>query len=649
MLGGIYSQRIGGFFQPSLYVHRTGYTKPLSIQNVASKVAIDTDQVQQQGTGDPRYGPSMPAPGPGEKHVYMKTDGALMPVRANFAGPGTNLVERLRRGDKPINEVDRIAKAHDLRYGLATNYDQVRDADNVMINALKNTKQDPVSRTAASAVMQGKLLLEDKAGVKRGTFAQHGTDHSPETTAMLQAELAPLAQEGLGGGRRRFAKGSPEAKAFMAALRAKRVAGSAKAAGFAGKGLKLAGAGRKRGRRAKSAGGALLISPERRAREEAAWQANAAKRQERVDRAIRNYKGRGIGKKYLNLVKSNMRGDKEAFGIKNLAAHALIPGYTVAVGGYPGQAAALGGILKSGDASPASTITQSAKVTGNGLSLAGNGLSLAGGMCGGFLPFLPMLAGMALKGLASYGVKKGAEALYNKLKGQGLMRGKGVLKSQIAKMQALFDQHVGGPVKEEALKVLESMKADPSTIQEGIKLLLPLLLKMANEMGGQEGSGIMEGGEQGVGDLIGHVLKMYGKAIAEKIKQLLGMESALDLPQGHSEIPFQDPSTIKFNKGSGEAGRSRGSGRKRGRGVVSKVKDTVEKVIKTVDKQISKLPTNEAAVIRTILNDIKRDPTVLENPAYLTAKAVAISPAGQRFLNDSLRKAGVPVAVSISA
>lgn len=55
---------------------------------------------------------------PGGKHqiIYLP-DGTYSP--AVFSGPGTNLDTRLRRGDKPLSYVDKVAMAHDLRYGLS--------------------------------------------------------------------------------------------------------------------------------------------------------------------------------------------------------------------------------------------------------------------------------------------------------------------------------------------------------------------------------------------------------------------------------------------------------------------------------------------------------------------------------------------------
>ena len=542
MLSGIFTQHIGGFHGPALFVERQGYTKPLTIENVSSKKQIDTEQVQQQGGADGTYGPSKPG-FPGEKHVYMKTDAGI--VRANFAGPGTKLKERLARGDKPINEVDRISKAHDLRYGLAKNYDDVRKADEIMLGALGRMKGDPLSRTAAQAVMKGKLLLED-VGVKRGTFAQHGTDHSPETTALFEKELAPLAQQGLGrkpgGKKQKFVKGSPEAKAFMAALRAKR------------------------------------------------------KKCPRVSGA-----------------KKLQRGDDDLLGGTLRLAGDGMHGGTLRLAGD--------GFRKKGKK----------KSCAKPLSIEGGALSSAGGMMGsskqagglGFLALaLPTLAGIALKGLASYGAKKGATALINKMKGQGYkMHGKGILKSEMNKYKALFEQHVSGPLKQKAMAILEQIQADPmGKMEEGMRALLPILVKMAEAMGGvQAGSGDFKAGDS----VVAYLLKHFGKMMATELKKKLGIIK-----------PELQPHEI--------------SDEFRGLGFLSDIKKGITKATSAVDKTLSKLPVGEANMIRQIVAEIKKDPTILEDPQYLMSRGLALSPMGQRMLNEALRKAGVPVAVSLT-
>ena len=52
-----------------------------------------------------------------------------------FMGPGTHLEKRLKRGDKGINRLDRIAKQHDIDYSHAKNLQDKWQADTKMIKA----------------------------------------------------------------------------------------------------------------------------------------------------------------------------------------------------------------------------------------------------------------------------------------------------------------------------------------------------------------------------------------------------------------------------------------------------------------------------------------------------------------------------------
>lgn len=160
------------------------------------------------------FGPST-AKYPGEKHAplvpesFRQKKGLLNKIknlksvatRANYAGPGTNIVARLQRGDLPVSETDRVAMAHDIRYGLARNYEQVRVADEKMLRALDNverTKRDTKFNTrAAAAIIKAKMGLENR-GLPRNFFAQHGESNTPEETALMKSTLSKLEQRGLG-------------------------------------------------------------------------------------------------------------------------------------------------------------------------------------------------------------------------------------------------------------------------------------------------------------------------------------------------------------------------------------------------------------------------------------------------------------------
>ena len=48
---------------------------------------------------------------------------------ANYAGPGTDVIGRLRLGIKPVNTADKAAQRHDLDYTRAKNIKDIRKAD----------------------------------------------------------------------------------------------------------------------------------------------------------------------------------------------------------------------------------------------------------------------------------------------------------------------------------------------------------------------------------------------------------------------------------------------------------------------------------------------------------------------------------------
>ena len=115
----------------------------------------------------------------GEKHqiIYL-SDGTYNP--AVFSGPGTNLDTRLRRGDKPLSYVDKVAEAHDLCYGLAQTEADVRAADNKMVQLIAQgirTGKDSNFNLNQAELIKAKLLLEDKLGVPKSWFASYGRQH----------------------------------------------------------------------------------------------------------------------------------------------------------------------------------------------------------------------------------------------------------------------------------------------------------------------------------------------------------------------------------------------------------------------------------------------------------------------------------------
>lgn len=121
---------------------------------------------------------------PGEKHIPLRT-GTFKVEIANFAGPGTNLKERLERGFKPLTQGDKGALAHDIRYELAKTNKDIRKADNKLIDATEKIDRGEITdpetpyhsrfnTTAIRKAMQIKKLGENTGLFSSETFTETG-------------------------------------------------------------------------------------------------------------------------------------------------------------------------------------------------------------------------------------------------------------------------------------------------------------------------------------------------------------------------------------------------------------------------------------------------------------------------------------------
>ena len=71
-----------------------------------------------------------------------------------YMGPGTKLEKRLKRGDRGVNRLDRIAKQHDIDYSRAKNFQNKWTADAKMIKAIDRL---PGKKTMTERVVKKKL------------------------------------------------------------------------------------------------------------------------------------------------------------------------------------------------------------------------------------------------------------------------------------------------------------------------------------------------------------------------------------------------------------------------------------------------------------------------------------------------------------
>jgi hypothetical protein len=84
---------------------------------------------------------------------------------ANYMGPGTQVLTRLKRGDKGMTPVDKLAKIHDIDYALATTPAQVREADAQFIAGLEKARNQGEK---THNIRQGQLMVP-KAAYERLT------------------------------------------------------------------------------------------------------------------------------------------------------------------------------------------------------------------------------------------------------------------------------------------------------------------------------------------------------------------------------------------------------------------------------------------------------------------------------------------------
>jgi hypothetical protein len=135
----------------------------------------------------------------GEKHALLKLDDGKY-GRANYVGPSTHLVERLKRNDPPRTQTDKEAMAHDSRYALAHNYGDVRKADEKMIEVMKRLRANKLDSNFNTSqglhLIQAKTKLEDM-GLPNNAFATFGGIEAKDRP-LVQSTLDKLEQDGFG-------------------------------------------------------------------------------------------------------------------------------------------------------------------------------------------------------------------------------------------------------------------------------------------------------------------------------------------------------------------------------------------------------------------------------------------------------------------
>jgi hypothetical protein len=158
---------------PSFEINNRDKPK-LPIQNLGVNNNINSNN-NQSGSGlkwyDRKLGKGIQE-FPGEKHIPLITPSGIK--MAQFAGPGTNVEARLKRGDKGINYVDAQCKKHDIDYVKISKMPSnkksknVRRSDNVLIKNLKPDKS--INSKVVQTAIKGKKLAEDMGLLDKNKF-----------------------------------------------------------------------------------------------------------------------------------------------------------------------------------------------------------------------------------------------------------------------------------------------------------------------------------------------------------------------------------------------------------------------------------------------------------------------------------------------
>ena len=144
----------------------------------------------------------------GEQHVplFLKEGSNKMGI-ANYAGPHTQVLKRLRRSDPPRGnlETDKAALGHDLRYELNSRLPKKqqikanREADKIMVRKLNSSKKgDKRNKTIIKNAIRAKMFMEDADINKSWQSQKTRQAEKPEDDIFLKRKLDEIAQDGYG-------------------------------------------------------------------------------------------------------------------------------------------------------------------------------------------------------------------------------------------------------------------------------------------------------------------------------------------------------------------------------------------------------------------------------------------------------------------
>jgi len=146
----------------------------------------------------------------GEMHAVIYDPKAKKYTTANYTGPGTKLLERLKAGDQPKVKSDKVSQAHDIRYTLSKDIEGIKSADSKMVNKLKElqkNKEDsnfnirPAKWGIQANQVLGKILPDkyyDKFINYLTNYKKANEELSKDDKSLLESKLKELESEGYG-------------------------------------------------------------------------------------------------------------------------------------------------------------------------------------------------------------------------------------------------------------------------------------------------------------------------------------------------------------------------------------------------------------------------------------------------------------------
>lgn len=146
----------------------------------------------------------------GEMHAVIYDPKAKKYTTANYTGPGTKLLDRLKAGDQPKVKSDKVSQAHDIRYTLSKDISGIKSADAKMVNKLKELQKNKEDsnfniRPAKWGIQANQVLAKilpdkyfDKFANYMTNYKKANEDLTSEDKSLLESKLKELENEGYG-------------------------------------------------------------------------------------------------------------------------------------------------------------------------------------------------------------------------------------------------------------------------------------------------------------------------------------------------------------------------------------------------------------------------------------------------------------------